>query len=109
MGDEIELKRLVTPGEADALQASGLLQGDPEVAKQISIYFDTPDHALSKMGFSLRIRRSGKKHIQTIKSDGASADGPGATAQLGMGKKKVLLEAAVDAQDVLLDAKRFWQ
>ncbi len=69
MGDEIELKLVVTSADADALEASGLLHGAPAIAKQISTYFDTPDRALSNAGFSLRIRRSAKKRIQTIKAD----------------------------------------
>ena len=81
MGDEIELKLVVTPADADALEASGLLHGAPAIAKQISTYFDTPDRALSNAGFSLRIRRSGKKRIQTIKADGASAAGLFARAE----------------------------
>lgn len=75
MGEEIELKLIMSPDDADRLEASGLMQSVPEKAKQRSIYFDTPDHALSKMGFSLRIRHSGKKCVQTIKADGASAAG----------------------------------
>src|SRR3546814_2746966 len=39
------------------------------------MYFDTPYHALSKSGLSLRIRRSGRKRVQTVKADGASAAG----------------------------------
>ncbi len=81
MGDEIELKLVVTPADADALEASGLLYGAPAIARQISTYFDTPDRALSNAGFSLRIRRSGKKRIQTIKADGASAAGLFARAE----------------------------
>ena len=75
MGEEIEMKLEMTPGDADSLEASGLLLGAPEIAEQRSVYFDTPDHALSKVGFSLRIRRWGKKCIQTIKADGTSAAG----------------------------------
>lgn len=79
--DEIELKLDLTPDDADALEASDVLEGAPDIAKQRSIYFDTPDHALSKMGFSLRIRRSGKKRTQTIKADGVSAAGLFARAE----------------------------
>lgn len=75
MAEEIELKLELTLKDADALEASGLLQGDPEIREQRSIYFDTADHALSKKGFSLRIRRWGKNCIQTIKADGPSSAG----------------------------------
>ncbi|AGH51986.1 ceramide glucosyltransferase (plasmid) [Sphingomonas sp. MM-1] len=75
MADEIELKLDLTPEAANALEAAALLPGNPDIAEQRSIYFDTPDHRLSKAGLSLRIRRSGKKRIQTVKADGASAAG----------------------------------
>lgn len=75
MAEEIELKLELTPDAADAIAASGLLAGDPQTAQQRSIYFDTPDRILSKAGLSLRIRRSGRKRVQTVKADGASAAG----------------------------------
>src|SRR3546814_6520252 len=75
MADEIELKLELTADGADAIAASGLLPGDPDIAAQRSIYFDTPDQDLAKTGLSLRIRRSGKKRIQTVQADGASAAG----------------------------------
>jgi len=75
MADEIELKLDLTPEAADALEAATVLPGDPGIAEQRSVYFDTLDHQLSKTGLSLRIRRSGSKRLQTIKADGASAAG----------------------------------
>lgn len=75
MAEEIELKLELTSAAADAIEASGLLTGDPETVQQRSIYFDTPDRNLAKAGLSLRIRRSGRKRVQTIKADGASAAG----------------------------------
>lgn len=73
--DEIELKLELTREAADALQGAPPWPGDPEIARQRSIYFDTPDLALSKAGLSLRIRRSGRKRVQTVKADGAGAAG----------------------------------
>ena len=74
MTDEVELKLGLRPEDADALEASSLL-ADPVRAEQRSIYFDTPDHNLAKAGLTLRIRRSGRKRIQTVKADGASSAG----------------------------------
>src|SRR3546814_16367044 len=73
MADEIELKLDLTPEAADALEATTVLPGDPGIAEQRSVYFDTLDHQLSKTGLSLRIRRSGSKRLHTIQADGASA------------------------------------
>jgi len=75
MADEVELKLELTAEAADAIEASGLLAGDPETVQQKSVYFDTPDRDMAKGGLSLRIRQSGGKRVQTIKADGASAAG----------------------------------
>lgn len=75
MAHEIELKLELTRDAAAVIEASGLLADKPETAQQRSIYFDTPDRTLSKAGLSLRIRRAGRRRIQTIKADGASAVG----------------------------------
>ncbi|MGH6697613.1 CHAD domain-containing protein [Sphingopyxis sp.] len=75
MADEIELKLEIASEDAGKFEASGLMTGAPKKMRQISTYFDTPDHDVANAGFSLRIRRSGKKRVQTIKADGASAAG----------------------------------
>ena len=75
MAEEVELKLELQPNDADALQAGALLRGDPPVAQQRSIYYDTPDHDLAKARLSLRIRRTGLTRIQTIKADGDSSAG----------------------------------
>ena len=73
--NEIELKLVIRLQDADALEASGLLEDASRKAKQRSIYFDTFDHCLAQAGLSLRIRRSGRKRIQTIKSYDANSVG----------------------------------
>src|SRR3546814_15267732 len=75
MADEIELKLDLTPEAADALDAATVLPGDPGLAEQRAVSFDTLDHQLSKTGLSLRIRRSGSTRLHPIKPDGASAAG----------------------------------
>lgn len=75
MADEVELKLEIASEDAGRFETSGLVAGAPKKTRQISTYFDTPDHLVAKAGFSLRIRRSGKKRVQTIKADGASAAG----------------------------------
>jgi triphosphatase len=75
MGKEIELKLEVPPQELRRLKRWRVLSrkrpGKQDIA---SVYFDTPKHKLGRNGISLRIRRNGKKRLQTIKSQGA--DGP---------------------------------
>lgn len=75
MADEIELKLELSPADADRIEASGLLPGKPRAVRQVSTYFDTSDHAVAKAGFSLRIRRTGAKRVQTIKAGGAGTAG----------------------------------
>ena len=75
MTDEIELKLELSPKEAHLLEASGLLAGDPKKQRQRSIYFDTADRRLAKAGLTLRIRRSGRKRIQTVKGNGGASAG----------------------------------
>jgi inorganic triphosphatase YgiF len=75
MTDEIELKLELSPKEAHLLEASGLLAGDPKKQRQRSIYFDTADRRLAKAGLTLRIRRSGRKRIQTVKANGGASAG----------------------------------
>lgn len=75
MANEIELKLELTPQTVEALDAAGFWPGEAVVAEQRSVYFDTPDHAIAASGMSLRIRRTGRKRVQTIKAEGASAGG----------------------------------
>lgn len=75
MPDEVELKLTLRPQDADTLEATGLMAGTPKKARQRSIYFDTSDHRLLQAGLSLRIRRSGRKRIQTVKVGAAPSAG----------------------------------
>lgn len=75
MPNEIELKLVLKPEDADALEVTSLLGNVPTKVRQHSIYFDTPDHSLVRAGLSLRIRRSGPQRIQTVKAYGANAVG----------------------------------
>ena len=72
MGKEIELKLEVPPRELRRLKDWRVLPRDaPGKQDLASVYFDTPKHELGRNGISLRIRRNGKKRLQTIKSQGA--------------------------------------
>ena len=68
MEKEIELKLEMTGEAADQIETCGLLAGNPKLAQQKSIYFDTPDGKLRKAGLSLRIRQSDDKRVQTVKA-----------------------------------------
>jgi len=65
---EIELKLDLTPEAAATLRKSTPFGGEPRLVRQRAIYFDTPDQALAANGLSLRIRRTGRTRVQTVKA-----------------------------------------
>lgn len=75
MGREIELKLDLSEVSAEALSRWGGLPEREDVSRLHSVYFDTPDGKLAERGMSLRIRKDGKRRIQTVKADGGTAAG----------------------------------
>jgi len=69
---EVELKFLLdelTSSELGArVKALKLTDGPPKTRTLKSIYLDTADHALRKAGIALRLRRDGRRWIQTVKT-----------------------------------------
>src|SRR6266545_5761999 len=75
---EIELKLDVPIHSLPRLNGSSLLKGAAASARKpasvVSVYFDTDKLKLRHKGLSLRVRRIGRRHVQTIKQEnGASA------------------------------------
>jgi inorganic triphosphatase YgiF len=69
---EIELKLDVDPADHAAIAAVF----GPDVgasAQLVSTYFDTPELALRDNGLTLRVRKTGKGNIQTVKAAGSAA------------------------------------
>lgn len=64
---EIELKLLLDRADVEALLAA-LPPGETAVKAMAAIYYDTADGWLGRNGFGLRVRRTGDKRIQTLKS-----------------------------------------
>jgi len=73
MKEEIELKLALAPENAAVLQRHALLRKLKHrrmTTKHIvSVYYDTPDLTLQQNKVTLRIRKSGRDRIQTIKCD----------------------------------------
>src|SRR5262245_30824711 len=71
MSTEVELKLTVSPASARKAQHLPWLRnaamGPISQSEISSVYFDTETLKLRRHGVTLRVRRTGSKHIQTIK------------------------------------------
>ena len=70
---EFEVKLDLAPDSLRALKKIPKLRaqnGTPKRRAEVSVYFDTDDHKLRKKGLMLRVRRVGRRYIQTIKANG---------------------------------------
>jgi triphosphatase len=71
MSVETELKFRVTPQKLSSVRkrrVAGLRRGARSERDLISTYFDTNKHKLKRNGLTLRVRRTGSKYVQTVKS-----------------------------------------
>jgi inorganic triphosphatase YgiF len=69
---EVEIKLELPPTQVSRLKDVPLLRRRRHTAQdetQTSVYFDTPRSALRKKGLTLRVRRIGRRYIQTIKAE----------------------------------------
>lgn len=70
MFDEIELKFGLEAGEALRLGRSPVLRGVRSSRRLLhSVYFDTPDFSLMRQGVALRLRKVGRRWLQTVKAE----------------------------------------
>lgn len=74
MGAETELKFRVPAARLRTLASGripGVRGGKRTQRDLVSTYFDTAGHKLQRQGLTLRVRRSGDQHLQTIKGPAA--------------------------------------
>lgn len=67
---ELEIKLRLPPGAATAIETHPALRAPDEAAstrEEITTYFDTPDRTLERHGATLRLRRGGRRQVQTLK------------------------------------------
>ena len=65
---EVELKLEIDSGDIDLLREHGLLRDPPpKTQDQTTVYYDTPSGVVRKECYSLRVRSSGGKFVQTLK------------------------------------------
>lgn len=73
---ETELKLAVPPGHGaqllEHLAFRAALASSSEEQHEVTTYFDTLDLALARKGFSLRVRQTGGRRMQTLKANAAA-------------------------------------
>jgi triphosphatase len=71
VNEEIELKLLATAGELELIRGAPVFARyalDKGSAQRLeAIYYDTPDRTLMRNSLSLRVRRNGRRFVQTLK------------------------------------------
>ncbi|KMO30507.1 metal-chelation protein CHAD [Methylobacterium variabile] len=72
---ETELKLDVEASDLARLREHPLLAGEWTETELTSVYFDTPDGRLREAGYTLRVRRDGDRHVQTVKARSKAAAG----------------------------------
>ena len=79
MASEVELKLLIAPHDIERLWQHAVFQivAHRELPPQqlLSVYYDTPSLDLKQHRTALRLRRSGNRWIQTVKTEGTVAGG----------------------------------
>lgn len=76
MPAEIELKLTLDPAALKAFRRSTVLSGvRPSRQQVLNTYFDTPDCLLAQAQMALRLRRMGRRWLQTLKTAGSGAGG----------------------------------
>jgi inorganic triphosphatase YgiF len=82
---EIELKLSLPPQQVGAfLRRMARRRSAPVRQELITRYFDTPEFALSAQGVALRVRRMGRRWLQTLKTEGERQGGLSRRAEFEM-------------------------
>lgn len=88
---ETELKLRIAPDAAAGLARHPALRAlkrdRARTTRLASTYFDTDDDDLLRAGVTLRLRRSGRRWLQTVKGAATEAARPGAPERLGEGDR----------------------
>ena len=79
MHNETELKLVFRPRDVERLRRlptiAKLASGRPVTRNLVSVYYDTPERRLEAHSTTLRVRRSGRRFVQCVKSGGGRIGG----------------------------------
>ncbi len=82
---EIELKLALLPQRAAAFTKLMARQRNAPVQQElVTRYFDTPDFSLRSLGVAVRVRRAGRRWLQTLKTEGERHGGLSRRAEYEM-------------------------
>ncbi len=77
---EVELKLLASPAQSAALEGAPVVtayaRNKGTIRRLKAIYFDTPDYDLYRAGITLRVCRSGRHFVQTVKTRASGNGSP---------------------------------
>lgn len=77
MSQEIEIRLAARPDDLRRLSqgrfVKNLSQGSAATRRYCTVYYDTPEFTLAKKGVSLRVRRTGRNYVQTVKEKSIGA------------------------------------
>lgn len=76
MSHEIELRFSVRPEDLARIkkaQPRGFTAGPPVTRRLSTVYYDTPELEFAKAGLTLRVRKTGRQYVQTVKDASTGA------------------------------------
>ena len=105
---EVELKFELAP-EAHAAfrRLKPIARSEPHTARLHALYFDTPEFELRDRQMALRLRRSGRRWVQTLKAGRSGAGGLHAREEWEFERAQPSLDLTLFAETPLGDAPQF--